>query len=132
MAVCALHMMILTIWACMARLLSCLKNDPTVGSQILSKFYNFRVIFWIVKFLEFQNMIGSNFHVILFVGKDTNPVVSKAYFSHEVRHMLLLPELRSEGELPIQTCMWSETDNAIFLALTSKFPLCIVEVFLEE
>ena len=116
MAVCALHMMILTMWACMARLLSCLKNDPTVGIQILSKFYNFRVIFWIVKFLEFQNMIGSNFHVILFVGKDTNPVVSKAYFSHEVRHMSLLPEVRSEGELPIQTCMWSETDNAIFLA----------------
>ena len=60
-------------------------------------------------------MVGSNFHVILFVGKDTNPVVSKAYFSHEVRHMSLL-EVRSEGELPIQTCMWSETDNAIFLA----------------
>ena len=93
MAVCALHMMILTIWACMARLLSCLKNDPTVRSQILSKFYNFRDIFWIVKFLEFQNMIGSNFHVIVFVGKDTNPVVSKAYFSHEVRHMSLLPEV---------------------------------------
>ena len=132
MAVCALHKMILTIWACMARLLSCLINDPTIRSKILSKFYNFRDIFWIVKFLEFQNMIGSNFHVILFVGKDTNPVVSKAYFSHEVRHMSLLPEVRSEGELPIQTCMWSETDNAIFLALTSKFPLCIVEVFLEE
>ena len=89
-------MMILTMWACMARLLSCLKNDPTVGSQILSKFYNFRVIFWIVKFLEFQNMIGSNFHVILFVGKDTNPVVSKAYFSHEVRHMSLLPEVMTQ------------------------------------
>ena len=77
----------------MARLQSCLKNDPTVRSQILSKFYTFRDIFWIVKFLEFQNMIGSNFHVILFVGKDTNPVVSKAYFSHEVRHMSLLPEV---------------------------------------
>ena len=93
MAVYALHMLILTMWACMTRLLSCLKNGPTVGSQILSKFYNFRDIFWIVKFLEFQNMIRSNFYVILFVGKDTNPVVSKAYFSHEVRHMSLLPEV---------------------------------------
>ena len=76
-----------------------LKNDPTVGSQILSKFYDFGDIFWNI----FK--IGSNFHVIHFVDKDTNPVVSKAYFSHEVRHMSLLPEVRSEGELPIQTCM---------------------------
>ena len=60
-------------------------------------------------------MIRSNFYVILFVGKDKNPVVSKAYFSHEVRHLITRGH-DIEGELPIQTCMWSETDNAIFLA----------------